>query len=218
MSEQVVLNELAVQLQFLKSNTAIASHPQEELELLRSFGFTEKVESILQDHQALELMEKGYLMIRQPAWRRESTLGLPYYSYEITNESIHKSLLGIKKIVSKGWRYLVNIPLDVFVGEVPLELLDKIKNNTRETPPNYYRIWSSVTGKQYDVLNDQAKITLRRLDPVLVGYWLDVDPANVIRYPSTYGRIPLQRKYCAVMGMWGEDLEEINLAFLEASP
>ena len=123
-------------------------------------------------------------------------------------------------------RRVYSIPIRRFAGDLPLAILKRIKETNDKF--NERRIWMPATPssiKQY-VSNNLA------VDPILVGCWYDptvpiadycLHQCRSIHEQHCYssagskfvvGCSNMQTKiapYCALLGCWGNDLEEIDL-------
>lgn len=170
----------------------------EELASLEALGARKKYCRKLRLRLWLHEKSKEWFMIRQPHWMRSGSepfyLRYPHIPLEIKGF--------IRKKLQKA---ILNIPIAKYDGVIPSIILKRATQalETREKPPKYLTIWAVV-----DNIPKQQLI----LCPLLIGYWVtpyrflgNIDTGVTMSYCS-------HETYCTVLGMWGKDLEEIDLA------
>jgi len=87
---------------------------------------------------------------------------------------------------SVNYKCLVNTPVESYKGEVPKAILQRAVEQQKEFEG--FRIWSIL---RHSEIAEFDQGTLMALDPILVGTFKDAN-------------------YVAFIGLWGDDLEEIN--------
>lgn len=185
----------------------------------------------------------GYLVIRDPEWDgyfgyTDSWRGKRKTQYTKTRNSDNQISC---KILSKtlsiplpfGYRFdpeinfsaLWCVPIERFIGEVPDFVLEKVMSERKKKLFCQYDIF--FVAKRSEV-NDMVNGLYRAkpIDPILVGRWSvgvkyryigimpGFKPKEDYEAWAKFGEIPIPSSQGCVLAMWGDDLEEIDLALL----
>ena len=182
-----------------------------EVEALRALGFYDKANMLECGELLPTLNSDKFLIVNNPTdWR---------YDYVPDVGFTPRIRLQERLIGSSFWSgekynntYLFSVATNEFIAEVPPQILRKAEQALQKStsPPNHFRVWFVADQK---TMREYAKLPVH-VDPALVGYWITLNEQGRPGYRR--GLTPNQwttLKHCAVLGIWGKDLEEIDLAF-----
>lgn len=149
-------------------------------------------------------LDEGWLMIKNLKWSKIRS------RYVCPIVSSPKDFLGRYTHVEKAI-FMVSTE-ECKPHSIPLTIIDgAIKQiSTLKNPPEHYAIWYLASQQEIKQLNKSLNTPL--ICPALVGYW-----SKQGWYGNWGISYATNQKHCAVLGLWGKDLEEINLAVLRSN-
>lgn len=175
-----------------KHSEAEVRQIREDVKAYETFGLRNA--AIIKYGELLPLEhQKELLIIKNPKW-----VGRPRH-ITLSQKFLGKSRFGKPKF---SYTYLILVDIKRYKGKIPLKILTRATEmiNICHIPPNDFNV--AFVGNE-----EALEYYTGLVDPILLGFW------NAKSGSDDYVFLE-ESKYCALLGVWGTDLEEIDLAFV----